>query len=121
MNIQKALIEFIVATLVLVGVYFYGWNSGETYERESNNFAQAELDKKTVEKYNEIAQQLEDAKNARQETTRTIVKKVDKIITRVVYNNVCIDADGLQLINSALASSAAPNLSITALQEVAKP
>ena len=34
--------------------------------------------------------------------TRTVYVKVDKIIDRLVYRSVCLDADGLQLINGAI-------------------
>lgn len=34
--------------------------------------------------------------------TRTITIEVDKIIDRPVYRNVCLDADGLQLIAAAV-------------------
>lgn len=34
--------------------------------------------------------------------TRTITIEVDKIIDRPVYRNVCLDADGLQLIAAAI-------------------
>ncbi|MFA5901186.1 MAG: hypothetical protein WC829_18960 [Hyphomicrobium sp.] len=33
---------------------------------------------------------------------RTITVEVDKIIDRPVFRNVCMDADGLQLINAAI-------------------
>jgi hypothetical protein len=35
--------------------------------------------------------------------TRTITVEVEKIIDRPVYRNICIDADGLQLIAAAIA------------------
>lgn len=34
--------------------------------------------------------------------TRTITVEVEKIIDRPVYRTVCLDADGLQLINAAI-------------------
>lgn len=38
---------------------------------------------------------------------RTITHSVDKVIDRPIYLNTCIDADGLQLVNAALAGVAA--------------
>jgi hypothetical protein len=35
--------------------------------------------------------------------TRTITVEVEKIVDRPVYRNVCLDADGLQLIAAAIA------------------
>jgi hypothetical protein len=37
--------------------------------------------------------------------TRTITVKVEKIVDRPVYRNICIDVDGLQLIATAIARS----------------
>lgn len=38
---------------------------------------------------------------------RTITHSVDKVVDRPVYLNTCFDADGLQLVNAALAGVAA--------------
>jgi hypothetical protein len=46
---------------------------------------------------------LEKSKNEKQIVYRTITKKVEKLIERPIYSTDCIDADGVQLINSALA------------------
>ena len=45
---------------------------------------------------------LETKRDAIRERTRTIVKTVDRIVERPVYRNVCIEPDGVRLINDAL-------------------
>lgn len=38
---------------------------------------------------------------------RTIVQSVDKVVDRPVYRNVCLDDDGLRLVNAALGGAPA--------------
>lgn len=53
------------------------------------------------------AQELEKARAQREIVYRTITKQVDKIVDRPVYRNVCLDDDGLRVINDALRGEAA--------------
>lgn len=41
----------------------------------------------------------------RQSTVREIIREVPKIIDRPVYHNVCVDADGVQLLERAVAAA----------------
>lgn len=56
---------------------------------------------------NHHAQELEKARAQREIVYRTITKEVDKIVDRPVYRNVCLDDDGLRVINDALRGEAA--------------
>jgi hypothetical protein len=60
---------------------------------------------------NQHAEQLEKARAQREIVYRTITKQVDKIVDRPVYRNVCLDDDGLRVINDALRGEAASDTS----------
>lgn len=58
---------------------------------------------------NEQAEELEKARAQREIVYKTITKEVERVVNRPVYLNVCLDDDGLRLINDALAGpSTAP-------------
>lgn len=59
---------------------------------------------RTVE-LNAIAAQLEQARHDRKTVYRTITRDVEKVVTRDVYRNECLDADGLRIVNDALAGA----------------
>lgn len=44
----------------------------------------------------------EQDKTKNETRTRTVYVEVDKIVDRPVYRNVCVDADGLRLLNGAI-------------------
>jgi hypothetical protein len=60
---------------------------------------------RTVE-LNDIAAQLEQSRHERKTVYRTITREVDKVVSRDVYRNVCLDSDGVRLVNDALAGRA---------------
>jgi hypothetical protein len=65
--------------------------------------AAAEAYQAKAEELNAVSAQLEQAKNERKVVYRTITKQVEKVVTRDVYRNVCLDDSGVQLVNAALA------------------
>lgn len=70
---------------------------------------------RTVE-LNTIAAQLEQSRHDRKTVYRTITRDVEKVVTRDVYRNVCLDDDGVRAINDALAgaNSGQPDASLPA-------
>lgn len=102
MSLQAKLAALLVLIVALAGSHWYVFNLGQRMERADWVLAQDKADEEATVKYNAIAQQLEEAKNARHIVTRTITKQVDKIVDRPVYRNICLEPDGLQLINRAL-------------------
>ena len=61
--------------------------------------------KALAEKQNEINQvsaDYEQIKSAQRRQVETVTREVQKIIERPIYNNVCIDDDGLRVINSLI-------------------
>lgn len=53
-------------------------------------------------KINKVSADYEQLKSEKRVITETKIREVQKIIERPVYNNVCIDDDGLRVINSLI-------------------
>lgn len=92
----------------LAGAYAYGRSDGRALERDARVRAEkalvAERDRRTAA----LAQADSNAATAeieRQTTTREIRHEVERIIDRPVYRNVCIDADGLRILDNATAAA----------------
>jgi len=99
---QAKLAEWLIVLAVVGGVGYYIYHNGYGEAMQEVAIAQGIADKKQQDKYNLVAQELEDTKKKRQENVRTITKTVEKIIDRPVYRNVCLEPDGLHVINSAI-------------------
>lgn len=55
---------------------------------------------------NTASTQLETVREKTRTVFRTITQEVDKIVERPVYRNVCLDDDGVQRVNAAIAAGA---------------
>ena len=99
---QARLGEASLIIALLVGAYLYVHHKGYSEAMQEVAIAQEKADKAQQEKYDKLAQELEDTKKKRQENVRTITKTVEKIIDRPVYSNVCLEPDGLHVINAAI-------------------
>lgn len=99
---QARLAEIALVAGLLIAGYFYVHHKGYSEAMQDVAIAQEKVDKAQREKYDKLAQELEDTKKKRQENVRTITKTVEKIIDRPVYSNVCLEPDGLHVINSAI-------------------
>jgi hypothetical protein len=66
---------------------------------------QRELDGKQRAEYNKLSIEYEELKNKRQDDARVITKQVEKVVTRDVYRNICLDDDGLRIINEAISGT----------------
>jgi len=91
--------------LALIGTFFYGQHVGK--QRCEAAYAKAaEADRKKRETQIAAAQEQDTAgavANVQRETVvREITREVPKIIDRPVYRNVCVDADGVRLIDRAV-------------------
>jgi hypothetical protein len=106
----QTVIVLAVVAAIGVGGYTFGYrNAANSYKAVQLKFEremQAEKDV-LIARNNELAHELEVAKRERKVVYRTIEKKVDRIVTRDVYRNVCIDPDGLRIVNEALAGTRA--------------
>lgn len=108
---QARLGEAALIIALLVGAYFYVYHKGHSEALQEVAVEQAKADKAQQDKYNLVAQELEDTKKKRQDNVRTITKTVEKIIDRPVYrDNPCMDSDGLHVINASLKGESSPKL-----------
>lgn len=91
--------------LALISAFFYGQHLGtqrcEAAHLKAEKVAADKRDKQIVEV------QAQDAKAAeadvhRETVVREITREVPKIIDRPVYRNVCVDADGVRLLDRAV-------------------
>ena len=91
--------------LALIGSFFYGQRVGKQ-RCEAAYAAAAAADRAKRDKQIGTAQAQDTAAaeaNVQRETVvREITREVPKIIDRPVYRNVCVDADGVRLIERAV-------------------
>lgn len=69
--------------------------------------AQQQYEKRVFE-VDTIAGELEKVKNERQILSQAIADRLEVVIDRPVYRNVCIDDDGLRLLNDAIKGTPNP-------------
>ncbi|MDC7808784.1 hypothetical protein [Sphingomonas koreensis] len=103
-----ALIAGAVAVALLAGAYVYGRGDGAAIERDK----QAAVEKATRElrqQREQLVDQLGGAAAAlqveRQANVREIIRESRTITERPVYRNVCVDADGVQLLDRSAAAA----------------
>jgi len=69
-----------------------------------------------IDKAQVASTQFEEKQNETKTEFKTIYRDVEKIIYRPVYNNICFDADGLQLITKAVENTISTGKPDNALQ-----
>ena len=107
---QARLAEIALIAVLLITGYFYVHHKGYSEAMQDVAATQIKADKAQQDKYNLLAQELEDTKKKRQENVRTITKTVEKIIDNPIYRNVCISDSGLSVINASLKGEPSPKL-----------
>lgn len=91
--------------LALIGAFFYGQHVGTQRCEAAHLKAAAAAQEKREQQIGQA--QANDAKAAeadaqRETIVREITREVPKVIDRPVYRNVCVDADGVRLIERAV-------------------
>ncbi len=89
-----------------IGGYFHGVRVGIAQEQAAQHRADAAAAKVRAELQGQIdrsATAFQTAENTRQSSVREIYHESQKIIERPVYSAVCVDADGLGLLDRAAA------------------
>lgn len=101
------LIAVLVCAVLVVGAWQY--DHAAQYKRGRESMA-AEISNRlkdaTIEKAkqdHESSAVYQTGKAVREEKERVRYVQVPKLIERVVYRNVCVDADGVSVINAAVA------------------
>lgn len=90
----------VLVTLAGIGrsIYNAGGDSVRVEWEEANRL-QREAEAKQAE---QASTKLEASREKAKVVYRTITKEVDKVVTRDVYRNVCLDADGLRIAAAAI-------------------
>lgn len=98
----------LAACLAGIAAYVHGVGVGEARELAARKRADdaAEAVRRQLQgQIDATAQQHQAAEYARQSNVREIYHESQKIIERPVYRNVCIDADGVRLLDAAAATA----------------
>ncbi|TKD50592.1 hypothetical protein [Sphingomonas baiyangensis] len=98
----------VVALALIIGAYAYGVGVGRDRQLADDRAAMDRAS--TAMKHAGDAYALRDAAAAsrdveRETVFREIVREVPRIIDRHVYRNICVDADGVQLLREATAAA----------------
>lgn len=91
---------------VCVGIcvgFCVGWLWRYSSAKTGAKLDEAKLYKADTQKVISAADKLEGVKDERQATYRTVDKLVYKIVDRPVYKENCIDTEGEEIVNKALA------------------
>lgn len=102
--------NLLIGLLMLVTTFGGGYYIGSTHANDKHAASLLAQQQESIKQLNIrskalslMSQQLEKAKNERTVEYRTLTQQVDKVVVRPVYRNVCLDADGLRIANTALA------------------
>lgn len=108
-----ALASALAACLTGIGGFAYGVHMGTAQEqatrKRADDAAQA-VRQKLQAQIDASTQAQQSAEYARQSNVREIYHDTQKVIERPVYRNVCIDADGVGLLNRAAATANAASI-----------
>jgi hypothetical protein len=100
------------AALAATGIAWQAERAAHAHTR-AQHAAQAERQARDTLRQIERGQQAADTYTKEQTHARpaqkTITRTVERIVTRPVYRNVCLDDDGLQQLRAAIATGAPPS------------
>lgn len=101
-----ALVGALLAVACAAGAFVYGTRVGVAQEqaaqKRANDAANAER-RRNQDTIDALAERHQATEYARQANVREIYHESEKVIDRPVYRNVCIDADGIGLLDRATA------------------
>lgn len=92
---------------IVAGIYGKGKDVGRAQVKGQWDRANAEARKREQEASAKAAKALEAERQKRKVVIRERTVYVDKIVDRPVYRNVCLDADGLRCLGSAIRGESA--------------
>jgi hypothetical protein len=110
------LIGLVLVLASLFGAYTWVRHDAVSDYKVELMLEKAEDDKAQQDKLNTVSAELETLKAMRADNAKVVYKTVEKIVTRDVYRNDCIDSDGLSIANQALSggSSTKPDAVVSA-------
>lgn len=95
-----------VAAGTTLGWQVQGWRHGRLDAQRIERQARDTL--RNIERGQQAADTYTQEQAHAQPTRQQITRTVERIVTRPVYRNVCLDADGLQQLGAAIATGAPP-------------
>lgn len=110
MNPWLALTAGASAIALLAGAYFGGRHDGAAVERDKAAAiatATAKLRADREQLMDKLGAAAADRETRRQLDVKEIVRESTRIVDRPVYRNVCVDADGVRLLDAAAAAAGA--------------
>lgn len=108
MKLWAALLLGIGAIALLAGAYVFGRADGRAIERDKQAAVKAATEAeraKRADRVEQIAGAAQQASTTRQENVREIYRESHTVTERPVYRNVCVDADGMRLLDRAAAAA----------------
>lgn len=99
-----ALAGALVACVTGIGGFVYGVRVGTAQEQAAQKRADGAAEAERAKLQGQIdagAERHQSAEYARQANVREIYHETQKVIERPVYRNVCVDADGVSLLDRA--------------------
>ncbi len=108
MTVRLALGAALAACLIGIGGFAYGVHVGAAQEQADQKRADDAREAERAKLQAQIdasSQQHQAAEYARQGAVREIYHESQKVIDRPVYRNVCLDADGVGLLDRAAATA----------------
>ena len=108
MTIRFAIAAALAACLAAISGFAYGVNVGETRQRANQARVDAASEteqRKIQEKIDAAVERRQAQEYARQSAVREIRHESEKIIEHPVYGAVCVDADGVSLLDRAAATA----------------
>ena len=100
------LAEHLIVIALVFGAAWYVYDKGFNACDAQWTVKQAQANAEAQTKYNAVATKLENTKAERVIQTNTITKIVPQIVERGVYKNICVDSQGVDVINKALKGEA---------------
>lgn len=103
-----ALIAAIVAAALLAGTYAYGRSDGRAIERDKQAEAKRAVEadrKERDQRVDQVGGGAAVEETQRQQNVREIYRESHTVTERPVYRNVCVDADGVRLLDRAAAAA----------------
>ena len=102
--------QALIATVLAALVFAVGWSTRGWHEaalREAKAEAEAKLSKIVQAQSDQAAQDHEAVRAALATQQRVITREIDHVVEKPIYRNVCLDDDGMRILNAAIGAPAA--------------
>lgn len=99
---QIKIAEYVIVIAVVFGAAWWVYDKGYDACDKEWIVKEVKATQEAQKKYDDVAAKLESTKAERIVQTNTITKIVPQIVEHEVYKNVCLDQQGLDVINKAL-------------------